>query len=214
MEECARTIERGLAECVVTNPTVLSAWCEKHGGLEPALRTYTERIDADLYVQLRGPGANDFVEEYLGIVRDAPKALPKLPCTVPAMEACRKFAERGLPVLVTTVCTVNQAHMAASSGATSISPFYSRLAEAGDYPERMISLVAQVYRSAGIATKIMPTSIRTRAQAEHALVAGAHGLIVYADLIPSLLEHHVTETSLDGFEADFAKIASMRANPG
>ncbi|MFW5729868.1 MAG: hypothetical protein ACOCYG_09405, partial [Spirochaetota bacterium] len=56
---------------------------------------------------------------------------------------------------------------------------------------------------------VVPAGIRTNAQAEAAIRAGADGIIVYVDLYWRMLEHPVTRESLRTHEEDWR---SARAN--
>jgi transaldolase len=154
---------------------------------------------------LHGPSATSFIAEARALRRLHPLILPKLPSTTEGFIACRALSSECIPVLVTTVCSVNQAYLAAVAGATSICPYYARLGESGQDPAAFIATVAALYARNGIKTEILPASIRTLAQAEAALVAGASGLIIFDELFRQLCDHGVTDSSLKGFEADWDK---------
>lgn len=196
----------GLATTIVTNPTVVAQWTEaEQKPLEDVALDVVQTTGRPLYIQLHGPTAAMFLAEARALRQLSPLLLPKLPSTLGGFMACRELAAAGIPVLVTTVCSLNQAYLAALAGAASICPYFARLGESGQDPAAFIASVATLYAGHDIPTEILPASIRTLAQAEAALAAGASGLIVFDDLYHQLCDHAVTASSLEGFEADWAK---------
>ncbi len=196
----------GLTTTIVTNPTVVAQWTSaQQQPIEDIADDVVQSTGLPLYIQLHGPSATSFIAEARALRRLHPLILPKLPSTTEGFIACRALASEGMPVLVTTVCSVNQAYLAAVSGAASICPYFARLGESGQDPAAFIATVAALYARQGIKTEILPASIRTLAQAEAALVAGASGLIIFDDLFRQLCDHGVTDSSLKDFETDWDK---------
>ena len=196
----------GLASAIVTNPTVVAQWtAAENRPIEDIAADLVAATRLPLYIQLHGPSAETFLAEAAALRRLSPLILPKLPSTTEGLVACRALATQNIPVLVTTVCSVNQAYLAAVAGATSICPYYARLGESGRDPAEFIATVAQLYARHGLKTEILPASIRTLEQAEAALVAGASGVIIFDELFRQLCDHGVTASSLAGFEGDWAK---------
>ena len=206
VEQVCAAAATGLVSAIVTNPTVVAQWTA--AARRPIEDIATEVVSATklpLYIQLRGPGADAFLAEAEALLRLSPFIRPKLPSTTEGLVACRKLASQNIPVLITTVCSVNQAYLAAVAGAASICPYYARLGESGTPPAAFIASVAQMYQRSRVGTEILPASVRTVEQAEAALLAGASGLILFDDLFRKLCEHDVTASSLAGFEGDWAK---------
>lgn len=196
----------GLASAIVTNPTVVAQWTTAaRRPLEDIAAELVAATGLPLYIQLHGPSPEAFLAEAEALRRLSPLLLPKLPSTTEGLVACRALAAQGIPVLVTTVCSVNQAYLAAIAGAASICPYFARLGESGRDPAQFIATVAALYARHSLKTEILPASIRTLEQAEAALVAGASGLIIFDELFRRLCDHEVTASSLAGFETDWAK---------
>lgn len=195
----------GLATTIVTNPTVVAQWTgASQKPIEDIALDVVQTTGRPLYIQLHGPTTAGFLAEARALRQLSPLILPKLPSTLEGLVACRELAAEGIPVLVTTVCSLTQAYLAALAGAASICPYFARLGESGQDPAAFIASVAALYACHGIPTEILPASIRTLAQAEAALAAGASGLIVFDDLYRQLCDHAVTASSLEGFETDWA----------
>lgn len=196
----------GLPTCIVTNPTVVAQWTQAAAQpIEKIAYQVVKSTKLPLYIQLHGPTTEQFIKEAEHFRSISKLILPKLPSTLEGLAATRILAKQNISVLVTTVCSVNQAYLAAAAGADSICPYFARLEESGVSAAKFISSVAAMYAREGIKTKILPASIRTVAQAEAALLAGATGVIIFDELFRKLCVHPVTDSSLTGFEADWKK---------
>ena len=199
----------GIAECIVTDPTVQAQWTEEGHPLTEVVRVVTDAVGVPVYMQLRGPEHDDFLREMDYFAAVSPLIRPKIPATAPGMSATRRLAADGHQVLVTAVGTLAQAYVAGAAGAVAIAPY---VAETDEWEE---GAAAQLIRDAVAARGrlpaplVIPGSIRTTTQAEDAIRAGADGIIVYVDLYWRMLEHPVTRESLRAHEEDWR---TARAN--
>lgn len=202
IDEVVAAANTGLPTAVVTNPTVVADWTADGRTLEEAAEEVLERTALPLYVQLRGPDADTFKREGDALAARSERLCLKLPSTLAGLEAVRYFAHNGLTTLVTTVCSLEQAYLAAAAGASSICPYMSRLDEAGEPAATLISRVASAYDRHDVATRIYPASVRRREQIGEAIEAGAHGVILFDALFREMCDHPVTKDSLHRFDRD------------
>jgi TalC/MipB family fructose-6-phosphate aldolase len=194
----------GLPSAIVTNPTVVAEWTtDADKPIEEIAKQLLAETDLPLYIQLRGPDTDGFLREAEHFEQISSRILPKLPSTTDGIAAAAELEHQGRTTLVTTVCSVNQAYLCAAAGVSAICPYFARLDQSGDDAAAFLSRVAKLYRDHGAATKILPASIRSPAQAEAALCAGASGVIVFDDVFRAFCSHPVTASSLKAFEADW-----------
>jgi len=206
-DEVVEVAQKGLASAIVTNPTVVAQWTSDGSSLEDAARDVLKRTDLPLYIQLRSSERSDLIAEgeYLREISD--RICLKLPSTVAGLETTQTFSSRGWETLVTTVCSLEQAYLAAVAGASSICPYMSRLDDASQDAAGLLAEIAGMYEAHDVATRIFPASVRRRDQIGSALRAGAHGVIIFKDLYQSMCDHSVTESSLHDFEQkDWSRI--------
>jgi transaldolase len=209
IDEVIEAASRKWTKTLVTNPTVMAGWCEESGlSLEDVSLKVVGATGLSLYVQLRGPSVEKFVAQSNALRHISPLILPKLPCTIAALEACRILRDSGCPVLITTVCSINQAWLCAEAGATSICPYFARLDESGGSAQQLIADVAELYKRHSVKTAIMPASVRDETQVTNCLKAGADGVILFVPLYRKLFAHSVSDDSLLKFEQDWQRIPS------
>jgi len=206
VEQVIAAARTGLPSAIVTNPTVVSQWTQGAGTpIEDIARRLLEETDLPLYLQLRGPDEAGFLREAEHFEKISPRILPKLPSTLAGIAAAGALEKAGRTTLVTTVCSVQQAYLCACAKVSAICPYYARLEDGGEDAAGFIHRAASLFRQHGADTEILPASVRTREQAQAALLAGAGGVIIFDELFRTLCNHPVTTSSLEGFEADWKK---------
>lgn len=201
-DEVVAAVNDGIAEVIVTNPTVVAEWCGSGDSLVNILGSLAERVAAPVYVQLRGPTCDEYMREGKILAAASRYFRPKLPCTWEGLRAANLYAKQGVPALVTTVCSVRQAWLAACAGAGAICPYFARLASSGEDAGLMVRKIRECFDRAEHPPLILPASIRSASDADAALLAGADGLIVFNSLLGELLEHPVSTESNRNFECD------------
>lgn len=202
IDEVLKAAKTGLPKAIVTNPTVVAEWTADGRTLESAVREVCAGTDLPLYIQLRGPSAEQFKAEGEALAAISPQLCLKLPSTLEGIEATAYFAGKGKTTLVTTVCSLEQAYLAACAGAGAICPYMSRLDDAGESSTQLIADTATLYERHGCKTRIFPASVRTRQQIGAAMRVGAHGVIIFDTLFREMTSHTVTDASLAAFEKD------------
>lgn len=207
IDEVVAAVENGLAATVATNPTLIAQWTADGRTLEEVVTEVCQRVDVPVYVQLHGPDVDSFLYEMEALRNISARIFPKLVATHDGMAAASRLAKEGLRPLVTAVCTVNQAFMAAAAGASYVAPYVGRIEDAGEDAIGLVRDIHSLYAVHGANTKIVAASIRTPAQATAALLAGAHAVVVFYDVFRRLFESELTQESIAGFERDWAQFA-------
>lgn len=210
-EQVAQAAQTGLVSAVVTNPTVIADWTKDGASLESVATSVIEATKLPLYIQLHGPGRDRFLREAEYLKKVSPHIIPKIPATLEGLAAAAVLERQGIETLITTVCSLNQAYVAAVAGVTAICPYYSRLRDHGDDAAKFIRNVADMYRREGIKTRIRPASVRSVEDVAQCLQSGADGVIVFYEVFQQLTAHPVSDSSLASFENDWQRI---KTGPG
>ncbi|MCC5848459.1 MAG: hypothetical protein JJU29_10215 [Verrucomicrobia bacterium] len=196
--------QTGIPSAIVTNPTVVAEWTTAaQRPIEEIARQILAETDLPLYIQLRGPDTDGFLREAEHFEGISPRILPKLPSTTEGIAAAAALERQGRTTLVTTVCSVSQAYLCAAAGVSAICPYYARLDQSGEDAAGFLQRVSKLFLAHDAPTRILPASIRTVAQAEAALCAGATGVIVFDEVFRALCSHPVSHASLEAFERDW-----------
>ncbi len=206
LQEVKDAVKLGLAGAVVTNPTVISQWSSGTRALEDVVAEACDATGLPLYVQLYGPDKRSFIRELRHLKEISKLIVPKLPATMEGLAATRDLASEGETVLVTAVCSIQQAFLAAVAGAEFICPYFARLNDAGQEAATLIQDSRNLYEGNGFATEIIPASIRSIQDLSASLFAGAHGAILPVKVFYDAFENELTKSSLATFEQDWQTI--------
>lgn len=197
----------GLAAAVATNPTIVADWTRGGRTLESVVSEAADGLNVPLYVQLHGPDLDGYLVEFEALRRISDLIQPKLVATEAGITAAGMLARAGFKPLVTAVCSASQAVLAAAAGASFVAPYLGRITDAGADGIGLVRDIAQLLSSHGSATRIVTASVRSPQQAEAALLAGAHAVVVFDDVFKQMFASALTQASIDGFERDWEQIA-------
>lgn len=205
-QEVTKAAKTGLVSAVVTNPTVITEWTKGGQSLETVAASVIEATGLPLYIQLQGPSRDQFLREADYLKSVSKLIIPKIPATLEGLAAAKVLESKGTETLITTVCSLNQAYVAAVAGVTAICPYYSRLRDHGEDAAQFIRDVADMYHREGISTRIRPASVRSVEDVAQCLLNGADGVIVFYEVFQQLTAHPVSDMSLVNFENDWQRI--------
>jgi len=117
------------------------------------------------------------------------------------IETARELAEAwGIRTNATLIFSANQALLAATAGASYVSPFVGRLDDAGHDGIEIVETIADIFDTYGIETEIIAASIR------HPLHMTQATLSVLAQAI----KHPLTDVGVQKFLADWEKAKSKK----
>ena len=127
----------------------------------------------------------------------------KLPITWDGIKACKYFSQQNIKVNMTLCFCLNQAILAASAGATYVSPFIGRLEDAGGDGIGLIANIRSVYNNYSIKTEILAASIRTLEHVEQVALNGADAVTLPIKILSEMINHQLTEVGLKKFNDDW-----------
>ncbi|NDJ62696.1 MAG: hypothetical protein GYB67_16355 [Chloroflexi bacterium] len=203
IDEVAQVANSGLAAAIATNPSIIARWTADGASLVQVVAAVCAKTHTPVYVQLHGPDADSYAREMEALLEISDQIHPKLVATRDGIAAVRRMKALGRKPLITTVATLNQAFMAAAVGADYIAPYVGRIAAAGRDSNQLIHDIAQMYARNNAATQITAASIRTPAQAEEALRAGANQVVMGYTVFEQLLNDDLTHNWIEVFEENW-----------
>ena len=101
---------------------------------------------------------------------------------------------------------LGQALLAAKAGATYVSPFVGRLDDISEDGVALVAHIVKVYRTYGYKTQVLAASIRHTQHIIQCLDAGADVATCPLAAIEGLLRHPLTDSGLEKFLADHARL--------
>ncbi len=195
--------ELGILSGVTTNPTLIAK--EGRDFLE-VIKEITAIVDGPISGEVISLEADKMVEEGIEISKIHPNMVVKIPLTEDGLKATKKLSELGIPTNVTLVFSANQALLAATAGATYVSPFVGRLDDTLADGIQVVSDIRQIFDIYGFDTQIISASIRTPQHMVDSALVGADIATVPYDVLKKSIQHPLTDKGVKAFLDDWNKV--------
>ena len=199
--------ETGLIDGVTTNPTLMM-----QAGRNPVevIKEISSLFpeDASISAEVVGDTTEEMVsqaEDYYSISKNI---TIKVPCSVEGLKACKTLSDKGIPVNVTLIFSVEQAILAAKAGATYVSPFVGRCEDNNIDGIGLLEAINKVYQSKRISTEILSASIRNLNHVSESFKARADIVTLPPSIFEAMYNHDLTDQGLAQFNKDWEKLNS------
>lgn len=197
----------GVISGVTTNPSLMAK--ESGIGFEEAVREICSMVDGPVSAEVTSLDAEGIFREAMEIATWARNVAIKVPITVEGLEATKKLSAEGVKTNLTLCFSANQALLAASVGATFVSPFVGRLDDVGHDGMQVVADAVQIYRQYGIATQVIAASIRHPLHVIAAAKTGAHIATVPYKVLLQMIQHPLTDAGVKKFMEDWEKFKAV-----
>lgn len=207
LEQIRKAHELGVLDGVTTNPSLMAK--ENIRGTENCNHHYVEIcniVEGDVSAEVIATDFEGMVREGEALAALHPRIVVKLPCTAAGIRAVKYFAAKNIRTNCTLVFSVGQALLAAKAGATYVSPFVGRLDDISEDGVALVAHIVKVYRTYGYKTQVLAASIRHTQHIIQCLDAGADVATCPLAAIEGLLKHPLTDSGLEKFLADHARL--------
>ena len=192
----------GMVDGVTTNPSLI---LKSGRDIVEVTREICAIVSGPVSSEVVAQNAADMIAEGRKLAAIAPNIAVKVPLTWDGLKACHVLSGEGKMVNVTLCFSVNQAILAAKSGATFISPFVGRLDDINMDGMELIGDIRQVYDNYGYKTQILAASLRHPVHVLESAKVGAHIGTMPFKVVDQLFNHPLTDKGLDQFLKDHAK---------
>jgi transaldolase len=189
---------------IITNPTVLAQakrpWRE-------AVREAAALADGPFHLQVVSDDRAGMVreaEEFAELLGE--RLVVKICITQEGLATGQMLRRQGIAVNITGIVTAVQASVAIQGGADFVALYIGRADRAGMDGLQMVRDVADFVVRHGYPTQIVAASIQDPAQMFAAGLAGAHIAAAPFGVLEEAIRHPVTDSSIEGFKRDFARI--------
>jgi transaldolase len=207
VEHIREMADIGILSGVTTNPTLIAK--EGRDFLE-VIKEITSIVDGPISGEVISLDAEGMVKEGIEISKIHPNMVVKIPLTPEGVKATKKLTELGIKTNVTLVFSVNQALMAATAGATYVSPFVGRLEDTLHDGIQVVSEIRQMFDIYGFKTEIISASIRTPKQLADSALVGAHIATVPYDVLKKAFTHPLTDKGIKAFMDDWNAVFNKK----
>ncbi|EAH0491949.1 fructose-6-phosphate aldolase [Listeria monocytogenes] len=200
VEEIKKANRMGFISGVTTNPSLVA----KEGrDFNEVIQEITSIVDGPISGEVVSLEADEMIAEGRVIAKIHPNMVVKIPMTGEGLAAVKVLTEEGIKTNVTLVFSATQALLAARAGATYVSPFLGRLDDIGDDGLVLIRDIADIFEIHGIPTEIISASVRHPIHVIECAKAGADIATVPFKVFEQMLKHHLTDSGIDKFLADW-----------
>ena len=172
VEEIKKASDMGVICGVTTNPSLIA----KEGrDFREVIAEIAGIVDGPISGEVKATStdAETMIAEGREIAAIHPNMVVKIPMTAQGLKACKALTAEGIKTNVTLVFHANQALLAARAGATYVSPFLGRLDDINVRGVDLIKEIAEIFKGAGIDTRIIAASVRNPIHVTDCALAGA-----------------------------------------
>lgn len=189
----------GIISGVTTNPSLIA----KSGiSLEDAIRKIVDLIDGPISAEVAEADAVSMVEEAKVYSKMHKNIVIKIPMTIEGIKAVKMLTALKIKTNVTLVFTASQALMAATAGATYVSPFMGRLDDllkTNDAGYNLLKEIKDMLKTYNFKTQIIAASIRNLEHVNQSLKAGADIATIPYKVLKEMVKHELTDKGLEIF---------------
>jgi transaldolase len=206
IEHISHGVRMGVITGVTTNPSLIS----KEGKVD--YKSHVQKIcsivPGPVSTEVVSQNVEEMVTEARQIASWAENVVVKIPASLEGVEATYQLAREGIKVNFTLCFSVNQALLAATAGATFVSPFVGRLDDIGENGMRLVKEIVAVYKNYpdSIKTQVLAASIRHPQHCIEAAQAGAQIATIPYKVLMQMIQHPLTDIGIRRFLEDWNKV--------
>jgi transaldolase len=203
IDEVRDGVRMGLLAGVTTNPSLMS----KESGV-----TYRERV-VEICEAVNGPVSAECVaRDVEGLVAEGREiatwhehVVVKVPIDEAGLEATSVLSRDGIKINMTLVFSANQALLAATAGATYVSPFVGRIDDAGQDGMEVVRESVDIFDRYHLPAQVLAASLRHPRHVTEAAKAGAPIATLPYSVLKAMVRHPLTDVGIERFLADSKK---------
>jgi transaldolase len=189
----------GIISGVTTNPSLIA----KSGiSLKEAIQKIVNLVDGPISAEVQEGDAESMVQEARIYAAMHKNIVIKIPMTIEGIKAVKKLTSLNIRTNVTLVFSPSQALMAASAGATYVSPFLGRLddlTKTDDAGYKLLKDIKDMFKTYNFKTQIIAASIRHLEHVNQSLRAGADIATIPYNVLTQMVKHELTDKGLKIF---------------
>ena len=200
IEEIRHAARLGILSGVTTNPSLMA----RESGI-----SYRERV-VEICEVVNGPVSAECVSRELAdLLKEAREVatwhsnvVVKIPIDEVGLEATAVLSRDGIAINMTLIFSANQALLAATAGASYISPFVGRIDDAGQDGMEVVRESVAICDSYHLPAQVLAASLRHPRHVTAAALAGAPIATLPYAVLKAMVKHPLTDIGIERFVAD------------
>ena len=196
-----REINRwGVLDGVTTNPTLAGKEGKDFASM---IKDICAEVDGPVSAEVVSTDTVGMLEEASKLAAIADNVVIKLPLIPAGLAACSQLARDGVKTNVTLCFSTTQAILAASAGATYVSPFLGRVDDLANDGIALLGEICEIFRVQGYQTEVLAASLRSPQHVSQSAMAGADVATLPTKVFHQMVAHPLTDAGLERFLADW-----------
>ena len=207
LKEIQEAYNLGVLDGVTTNPSLMAK--EGITGKANVIAHYKaicDIVDGDVSAEVISTDLEGMLKEASELIEIDDKIVVKVPMIKDGVKAIKALSDRGIRTNCTLVFSAGQALLAATAGASYVSPFIGRLDDISMDGMELIEQIVGIYQNYGFTTEVLAASVRHPVHLLKCAELGADVVTCPLSVITSLLKHPLTDIGLEKFLADYKKV--------
>ncbi len=196
----------GVVEGVTTNPSLA---CKEKRNYRDCVAEICSIVSGPVSAEAVSMETEGMISEARELAAIADNVNVKIPMCPEGLKAIKALSAEGIETNCTLIFSANQALLAASAGATFVSPFIGRLDDIGNDGMRVLAEIVEIYEYYGMLTEVISASIRHPQHVVDSALAGAHIATIPYEVFKKMTSHPLTDIGIERFMADWEKIKDL-----
>lgn len=190
----------GILDGITTNPSLAG----KEGLAFPDLiKAITDIVDGPVSAEVVSDDPDEMVGQGHALRAIADNVVVKVPMTRAGITAGSRLVADDIPINVTLVFSTAQAILAATIGATFVSPFLGRIDDIGNDGLGLLSDIIGTYAAQGYDTEVLAASLRHPIHVVESARLGADAATMPFAVMDKLFDHPLTDIGNERFNRDW-----------
>lgn len=190
----------GILDGITTNPSLAA----KEGLAFPDLiKAITDIVDGPVSAEVVSDDPDEMVRQGHALRTIADNVVVKVPMTRAGITAGSRLVAEDIPINVTLVFSTAQAIVAATIGATFVSPFLGRVDDIGNDGLGLLSDIVATYAAQGYDTEVLAASLRHPVHVVESARLGADAATMPFAVMDKLFDHPLTDIGNERFNRDW-----------
>lgn len=190
----------GILGGITTNPSLAAK-----EGLEfhDLIKAITDIVSGPVSAEVVADTPDEMLAQASELIEIADNVVIKVPLTRAGVSAGARLTAEGIPINVTLVFSPAQAILAASIGATFVSPFLGRVDDIANDGLALLGEISEIYEMQGYDTQILAASLRHPQHVVESAKLGADAATMPFDVMDKLFNHPLTDIGNERFNRDW-----------
>ncbi|MCH8007704.1 MAG: fructose-6-phosphate aldolase [Chloroflexi bacterium] len=212
IEQIREGVKMGIISGVTTNPTLMAK--EQGVSYRDRVVEICETVDGPVSAECTARDVDGLISEGREISLWHPNVVVKIPIDETGLEATSVLSKEGVKINMTLIFSANQALLAATAGATFVSPFVGRLDDAGQDGMEVVRESVEIFDQYHLPAQVLAASLRHPRHVIAAARIGSQIATLPYSLLQAMVKHPLTDVGIERFLADSKAYEKESARSG